>query len=629
MSVRTSRRRPPAAPAASAPPPPPPQTPALLTRVPEAAPGLAPPGPLLVTPAVGASSPGSTASSTLTPPPAGIVAAMTRRLSSLRAGEGSAESPNPPNVTPLAPSAPPAPPLTPSPSPTATSPTAAARPRWLARRDTPNPRLRARAVADAAATDIDALAIGATTVAPATPADATSLVAAAPGVSLVGIPSGVSNPAAFGEPGSSRTEGAVSGSNPGAAQHITMSSEGKDSKTPNPTVSIGLAPAAAVNPTSSPPTAAVGGNGGGPGSGQTGRSGETLEANRVRSALEHRRLVYKELTGLEQMLLYHRQWLEQPPVSQSQGMPDPATLDPRGDDLPLDKLHALATQTQVKSIAAKAAAAMDGDRNLLHVDRYVYWHDTKAPPAEWRDVLPSLLALHDVNAGFLVVELGLAPKGSDTKGYTWITGFVDEKWSHYVKYALDATMECSTYLVDPSPWLRGDTTETCDGADRLTHMTSAIRHFRRFPSEEPAITFRRFMQPINPKLVEHLAQRCMIMTVIDHRAGRRDWLLKIVAKVLRNRNKLTNPTSKSKGLNYYVPAIQGLRKERDESQRLHYVRGIQNSGTFAHLNLKDLLDMPLNELRVRYWTATNSSAATEVGANNDGGDSKQHKNSEK
>lgn len=332
---------------------------------------------------------------------------------------------------------------------------------------------------------------------------------------------------------------------------------------------------------------------------------ETLEANRVKSALEHRKLVYKELYTFDQILLYHRQWLEQPPIArQSQTTPAPETLDPRGDDLPMDQLHALATQSQVKGVAQKAAAAMDGDRNILHVDRYVYCNDTKAPPSEWNDVLPHLLALHDVSAGFLVVDLGLPPLAPGSKGFTWVTGFVDEKWAHYAKYALDATMECSTYMIDPAPWLRGETEATADGAERLTHVIDGIRHFRRFPSEEPAVCFRKFMEPINPKLIEHIAGRCVLMSVIDHQPGRREWLLKLIAKIMRNRHKSSNPQSKSKGLNYYIPAIQGLRKERDESQRLHFIKGIQNSSLGANINIKELLAMPLNELRVKFWTFT-------------------------
>lgn len=338
---------------------------------------------------------------------------------------------------------------------------------------------------------------------------------------------------------------------------------------------------------------------------------ETLEANRVKSALEHRKLVYKELHSFDQLLLYHRQWLEQPPLPrQSQGSPDPETLDPRGDDLPMDQLHALATQSQVKAVAQKAAAAIDGDRNLLHVDRYIYCCDVKAPPADWSDVLPELLALHDVNAGFLMVDLGLAPKEKSSKGFTWITGFVDEKWAHYVKYALDATFSCSTYMIDPAPWLRGETSEVADGAERMTHMTESIRCFRRFPSEEPAVCFRKFMLPINPKLIEHVASRCVLMSIIDHEPGRRAGLLKLIARVLRNRHKSSNPNSKTKGLNFYVPAIQGLRKERDESQRLHFVKGIQNSPLAANINIKELLAMPLNELRVKFWTFTTTNNTT-------------------
>lgn len=334
---------------------------------------------------------------------------------------------------------------------------------------------------------------------------------------------------------------------------------------------------------------------------------ETLEANRVKSALEHRKLVYRELNTFDQLLLYHRQWLEQPPiVRQSQVMPA-ETLDPRGDDLPMDQLHALATQSQVKSVAQKASAAIaiDGDRNLLHVDRYIYWCNTKAPPADWQDVLPELLALHDVNAGFLVVDMGLAPTDKGSKGFTWLTGFVDEKWAHYVKYSLDATFSCSTYMLDPSSWLKttsGATVAAADGAERLTHMSDGVRFFRRFPSEEPAVCFRNFMLPVNPKLIEHVASRCVLMSVIDHEPGRRAGLLKLVAKVLRNRHKSSNPNSKTKGLNFYIPAIQGLRKERDESQRLHFVKGIQSSTVGANINIKELLSMPLNELRVKFWT---------------------------
>lgn len=333
---------------------------------------------------------------------------------------------------------------------------------------------------------------------------------------------------------------------------------------------------------------------------------ETLEANRVKSALAHRSLVYKELSSVDQVLLYHKNWLEQAPLSRSsQVTPDPATLDSRGDDLPLDKLHALATQSQVKTMAVKAAAAMDGDRGLLHVDRYVYWYDTKAPPADWNDVLPHLIGLHEVTAGFLLADLGLAPKSraASGSGYTWLTGFVDEQWAHYLKYALDSTLTCSTYMMDPAPWLLGHlppTSRVEGSCDRLVGMHNGIRQFRRFPNEEPAIAFRTFFQPINPQLVEQVAQRYVLLTVIDHTADRRSYVPQLVAKILRNRNKTTNPLSKSKGLNYYVPAIQGLRKERDESQRLHFVKGIQ--ARHHNPDVPALLQMPLNELRVKFWT---------------------------
>lgn len=335
---------------------------------------------------------------------------------------------------------------------------------------------------------------------------------------------------------------------------------------------------------------------------------ESIQGNRVKTALEHRKLVYRELNTLDQVLMYHRQWLEQSPVTRASLVnPDPATLDSRGEDLPLDQLHALATTSQVKMVAAKASAAMEGDRNLLHVERYVYWYDTKAPPAEWNDVLPHLLALHDVHAGFLVTDLGLAPKSkSQGEGFTWITGFVDERWAHYVQYALDRTLQCSSYSLDPTDWLIKDSSEMCDGADRLTHVSNSCRFFRRFPSEEPAVLFRKYMSAVNPKLVQYIADNCVLLTVIDHVPGRRDWLLKLLAKVLRNRNKPSNPASKSKGLNYYVPAIQGLRKERDESQRLHFVKGIQRY--LPNSNIKELLEMPLKELCVKYWTFYSSDA---------------------
>lgn len=292
---------------------------------------------------------------------------------------------------------------------------------------------------------------------------------------------------------------------------------------------------------------------------------------------------------------------------QIQVTPDAATLDPRGDDLPMDQLHALATQSQVKNVAASAAAAVKGDRSLLHVDRYVYWHDTKAPPFEWRDVMPELLALHDVRAGFLVVELGLAPDGragsaihsAEGAGFTWFSGLIEEKWAHYAKYALDATLECSTYTLDPRPWLLG-ATPAAEGVDRLTHIRNSVRYSRRFPSEAPAVALARFLGPINPALLEHLGKTCTLLTVIDHHPGRRSWSLHLLARILRNRHKLNNPESKTKGLNFYVPAVQGLRKERDERQRLRFVKGIHEH--LPNLDIKTLLEMPLNELRVKYWT---------------------------
>jgi hypothetical protein len=347
---------------------------------------------------------------------------------------------------------------------------------------------------------------------------------------------------------------------------------------------------------------------------------ETLEAGRVRSALEHRRLVYKELASFEQLLLYHRQWLEQPILTRTlQATPDPTTLDARGDDLPLDQLHALAVQSQVKEVADRAAAAVKGDRALLHVDRYVYWYDTKAPPEEWRDVLPDLLALHDARAGFLLVELGLAPPSSAPSagqqpagaGFTWFTGLVEEKWVHYAKYALDATLGCSTFVLDPRPWLRSDTKDAkaapaAEAVERLILVRGGVRYSRRFPSEGAALALRRFLEPINPKLLEHLAATCCFLTVVDHLPGRRDWALKLLARILRNRHKPNDPQSKSKGLNFYVPAIQGLRKERDERQRLRFVEGIHRQ--LPHLDVKALLEMPLNELRVKFWTLTHQAA---------------------
>jgi len=319
---------------------------------------------------------------------------------------------------------------------------------------------------------------------------------------------------------------------------------------------------------------------------------DTVEATRVKSALEYRKLVYREFDTFDQLLFYHRQWLDQTPIPrQTQASPAPETLDARGEDLPSDAATAIAT---------------DGGEKL-HMDRYVYTQDTKAPPTDWQDAIPDLLALHDVNAGFLVVDLGLAPLSDDKtcKGFTWVTGFLDEKWAHYVKYSLDQTLICSTYMLSPEPWLKGETTEPSVASERLTHIHDNIRYFRRFPSEEPAICFRKFMHPVNPKLVERMATGSMLLTVIDHIPGRRNEILKLISKVLRNRNKLNNPNSRTKGLNFYVPAIRGLRKERDESQRLHFVKGIQNSPLGANMSIKELLAMPLNELRVKFWTFNN------------------------
>lgn len=286
-------------------------------------------------------------------------------------------------------------------------------------------------------------------------------------------------------------------------------------------------------------------------------------------------------------------------------MPDAATLDTRGDDLPLERLQA-AAQSKSASVASAASAAIAGDRNLLHVDRYVFCFDTKAPPADWADVLPHLVALHEPAAGALLVDLALAPKSgfgskvTDERGFTWMTALVDEAHVHYARCALDLTLECSTYLLDAGPWLRGEALEQCEGAERLVAVSGGMRHFRRFPSEEPAVLFRRFMLPVNPKLVQEVASRCLLLTVVDHVAGRRDWVPRMFAKVLRNRHKPDNPQSRSKGLNHYVPAIQCLRRENDECQRLTFVRGLQ--ACLPSMNIKDLLQMPLDELRIRYLT---------------------------
>lgn len=330
----------------------------------------------------------------------------------------------------------------------------------------------------------------------------------------------------------------------------------------------------------------------------TGASSAMAPWQRVVSALEHRNLAYKQLT-FETMLMYHKQWLEQQSQPRINVKPDAATLDTRGDDLPLDQLQAV-SQSQVRTLAARATAAIAADRSLLHVDRYVYCFDTKAPPADWADVLPDLVALHDANAGFLLAELGLAPATSGDRGFTFLSGFVDDKYAHYLKCALDATLECSTYMLQPAPWLEGQRSDAAEGADRLVSISNGMRQFRRFPSEEPAVLFRRFLSRVNPSLLKQVAKRCMLLTVVDHRAGRRAWVPKMVAKILRNRHKPGSTTSKTQGLNHYVPAVQCLRRERDESQRLVFVRGLQ--AFLPAMNIKQLLEMPLEELRVRYWT---------------------------
>jgi hypothetical protein len=331
---------------------------------------------------------------------------------------------------------------------------------------------------------------------------------------------------------------------------------------------------------------------------------ETLAAGRIRSALEHRRLVYSNLATFEQLLLYHQQWLQRAPEARERAVrPDAATLDARGEDLPLEQLHALATQSLVKSMAQKAAAAMNDDRGLLNLDRYVYWHNTRAPPAEWGDVLPALIALHEVKVGFMVAELGLAPKGGATKGFTWVTGFVEEKWAHYVRYALDRKLCCSTYLLEPAQWLRGERTDRAESSERLLAVSETTgRQTGRFPSERSATTLRSFLHPINPALLEHVAGRCLQLTVVDHNAGDRTSILKLLWEVLRDRHKPNSVASRSKGTRHYVPAVQGIRIERDEAQRAEYVRGIHARDPTTPVKL--LLEMPLNELRVAFWTHT-------------------------
>jgi hypothetical protein len=319
---------------------------------------------------------------------------------------------------------------------------------------------------------------------------------------------------------------------------------------------------------------------------------------RVLSALEHRNMAYKNLTW-DTLLIYHKRWLEQKAQPRLNVRPDAATLDSRGEDLPLDKLEA-ASQSQVKELAAKASAAIATDRNLHHIDRYVYCFDTKAPPLDWLDVLPHLVSMHEANSGFLLIELGLAPTSSDDRGLTYLSGFVEDQYAHFLKCALDSTLECSTYMLDPSAWIKGARTDQCDGADRLVSISNGMRQFRRFPSEEPAVLFRRFMTSVNRKLAGFVTRRCVLLTAIDHRPGRREWLPKMVAKILRNRLKPSSATSKTRGLNFYVPAVQCLRRERDERQRLHFVRGLQ--AFLPTMNIKELLEMPLDELRVRYWT---------------------------
>lgn len=272
--------------------------------------------------------------------------------------------------------------------------------------------------------------------------------------------------------------------------------------------------------------------------------------------------------------------------------------------------------------------AADNERSLLRVDRYVYWHETKAPPRDWADIMPGMMALHDAGAGYVVVGLGLAPvKERDGVGFTWVSGFIEHRWVEYVKYALDATLQCSSFVdhqtstsnasngssgsnaSNASNGSSGSNASNGSGAtdsasvvgsERLVMIKDGIRHFQHWPNQQARKESENFLKDVNGKLLQLLNSSCSVLTVIDHVAGRREWIFKTLAKILRNRHKVANPTSKSGGKNFYLPAIQGLRKERDESQRALYIQGIREYN--PSFSLKSLLEMTLNELQVKYLT---------------------------
>jgi len=335
---------------------------------------------------------------------------------------------------------------------------------------------------------------------------------------------------------------------------------------------------------------------------------------RTSAGYEQRRTRYAAMRKFPEMLVLHKEWWSQKTLDTREALPDARTLDARGNALSLAELN---IRTNVGSMDGGVSKAAASRMNPTQFDTYIACFSTRAPPLEYRTIQDVVVAMHD--GGFLVLEVTLPPTESKDGGYArgrmYVTGLIDKELADYVKIVLDESFEYDTFVTNPGPWLNVPKQtsgplprieappgiELCVASHGMTAWAApnGIRTFQKFPYGNKLQDLRDFLSVTNPTLLRHLSRNTVQMTILDRVENRTTKPLQFISRVLRNRFKVDNVESRTKGENFYRPAQVGLHRERELCERIDYTRMAQKYD--PSVDVVELMRLTLEQLRDRAY----------------------------